>query len=63
MSDAALLLVFSWFFYQTVLCAAFYVAAFVSETSAAPTWQIAYWLVCLIGVNFYSMIVHQWYAQ
>jgi hypothetical protein len=54
--------VFAWFYYQTVILFAYFSAAFAARTSDTLAWQIVYWLVCLIGVNIYSMIVHQWFA-
>lgn len=58
MTHSALVGVFAYFWYQSVLCAAAFTAAMVSETGAEFNWQISYWLICFIGINIFSMIVY-----
>jgi hypothetical protein len=59
MMKTALVIVFAFFYYQGVLVVASFAAHMIGDASAnRHHWQLVYWLVCLIGVNIFSMIMY-----
>lgn len=59
-SNTVLVAVWSFFYYQTALCVAFYSAAFVASAPGTDLiWRVTYWLVIFVAINIHVMIVPQ----